>query len=233
MSDAGRVGVAVEALPVGDQGLLLEVADLAAVLALEEALRGALADTSGPWRRVTDVVPAARTVLLLTDEGTDLAALRTAALALADSVRVARGSAAGSGPETAQKSHEVEVPVHYDGPDLDDVAAHTGLSRSEVVAAHTGRPWRVAFGGFAPGFAYLVGGDPRLRVPRRDRPRPSVPAGSVGLAGEFSGVYPRSSPGGWQLVGTTSAVLFDVDRDPPALLGPGTTVRFVDADAPR
>ena len=122
--------------------------------------------------------------------------------------------------------------MHYDGPDLDDVAALTGLSRSEVVAAHTGRPWRVAFGGFAPGFAYLVGGDPRLRVPRRDRPRPSVPAGSVGLAGEFSGVYPRSSPGGWQLVGTTSAVLFDVDRDPPALLGPGTTVRFVDADAP-
>ena len=93
--------------------------------------------------------------------------------------------------------------MRYDGPDLDDVAALTGLSRAEVVAAHTGTPWRVAFGGFAPGFAYLVGGDPRLRVPRRDRPRPSVPAGSVGLAGEFSGVYPRSSPGGWQLLGTT------------------------------
>ena len=121
-------------------------------------------------------------MLLLTDDGTDLAALRAAALALADSVRVARGSAAGPGPETAQKSHEVEIPVHYDGPDLDDVAALTGLSRSEVVAAHTGRPWRVAFGGFAPGFAYLVGGDPRLRVPRRDRPAP-VGARRVGRAG--------------------------------------------------
>ena len=99
------------------------------------------------------------------------------------------------------------------------------------MAAHTGPPWRVAFGGFAPGFAYLIGGDPRLRVPRRDRPRPSVPAGAVGLAGEFSGVYPRSSPGGWQLIGTTEAVLWDVDRDPPALLRPGATVRFVDAGA--
>jgi KipI family sensor histidine kinase inhibitor len=225
--------VHVEVLPVGDQGLLLEVADLDTVLALEEAVRGVLADAAGPWRQVTDVVPAARTVLLLTEDGVDLGELRSAALALADSVRVAHGSAAGPGPETAQKSHEVEIAVHYDGPDLDDVAALTGLSRSEVVAAHTGRPWRVAFGGFAPGFAYLVGGDPRLRVPRRDRPRPSVPAGSVGLAGEFSGVYPRSSPGGWQLVGTTAAVLFDVDRSPPALLAPGTTVRFVDADAHR
>ena len=111
--------------------------------------------------------------------------------------------------------------VRYDGPDLDEVARLTGLTHAEVVAAHTGTPWRVAFGGFAPGFAYLVGGDPRLHVPRRDRPRPSVPAGSVGLAGEFSGVYPRSSPGGWQLLGTTDAVLWDADRDPPALLAPG------------
>jgi KipI family sensor histidine kinase inhibitor len=227
------VGIAVEVLPVGDEGLLLEVADLDAVLALEGALREALVTRSGPWRHVTDVVPAARTVLLLTGGGSDLAALRAAVLSLTDSVRVVRGSAVGSGSETAQKSHEVEIPVHYDGADLDDVAALTGLSRSEVVAAHTGRSWRVAFGGFAPGFAYLVGGDARLRVPRRDRPRPAVPSGAVGLAGEFSGVYPRASPGGWQLVGTTDAVLWDVDRDPPALLGPGTTVRFIDVEAPR
>ena len=116
----------------------------------------------------------------------------------------------------------------YDGPDLHDVAARTGLTTAEVVAAHTALPWRVAFGGFAPGFAYLVGGDPRLVVPRRDHPRPTVPAGAVGLAGEFSGIYPRSSPGGWQLLGTTDVVLWDVDRDPPALLTPGTTVHFVD-----
>ncbi len=122
---------------------------------------------------------------------------------------------------------EIEILVTYHGEDLDDVAAHTGLTPDEVVAAHTGTPWTVAFGGFAPGFAYLVGGDERLVVPRRDTPRTTVPAGSVGLAGEFSGVYPRSSPGGWQLIGRTDAVMFDVDRDPPALLSPGATVRFV------
>jgi KipI family sensor histidine kinase inhibitor len=225
------VGVPVEVLPVGDEGLLLEVADLDAVLALDGALRAAVAAGGAPWREVTDVVPAARTVLLLTRDRTDLAALRAAVLALADSVRVERGSG-GPGPETAPTSHEVEIPVRYDGPDLDDVARLTGLTTTEVVEAHTGTSWRVAFGGFAPGFAYLVGGDPRLRVPRRDRPRPSVPAGAVGLAGEFSGVYPRSSPGGWQLLGSTEAVLWDVDRDPPALLGPGTTVRFVDTGPP-
>ena len=84
-----------------------------------------------------------------------------------------------------------------------------------MVAAHTGTPWRVGFGGFAPGFAYLTGGDPRLKVARRSEPRTSVPAGAVGLAGEFSGVYPRSSPGGWQLIGRTDAVLWDPDREPP------------------
>ena len=126
----------------------------------------------------------------------------------------------------AEDVEEIEIPVTYDGDDLADVAGHTGLSEDEIVAAHTGTPWTVAFGGFAPGFAYLVGGDERLVVPRRDSPRTSVPAGSVGLAGEFSGIYPRSSPGGWQLIGRTDAVMFDVDRDPPALLAPGMRVQF-------
>ena len=97
---------------------------------------------------------------------------------------------------------------------------------AQVVAAHTDTPWRVGFGGFAPGFAYLVGGDPRLNVPRRSEPRTKVPVGSVGLAGEFSGVYPRESPGGWQLIGHTDAVLWDVQRDNPALLTPGMWVQF-------
>jgi KipI family sensor histidine kinase inhibitor len=105
----------------------------------------------------------------------------------------------------------------------------TGLGVDEVVEAHTGTEWRVAFGGFAPGFAYLVGGDERLRVPRRDTPRTKVPAGAVGLAGEFSGVYPRASPGGWQLIGRTDLPMWDLDRDPPALLSAGATVRFVRA----
>ncbi|KRC64724.1 allophanate hydrolase [Aeromicrobium sp. Root236] len=122
---------------------------------------------------------------------------------------------------------EIEVPVVYDGADLDDVTRLTGLTEPEVVEAHTSTPWTVAFGGFAPGFSYLVGGDPRLQVPRRESPRNRVPAGSVGLAGEFSGVYPRESPGGWQLIGRTELAMWDTQREPPALLTAGTTVRFV------
>lgn len=118
------------------------------------------------------------------------------------------------------------IDVVYDGADLDDVARLTGLSAEQVVDAHTAAPLRVGFAGFAPGFAYLIGGDRRLHVPRRAEPRTRVPAGSVGLAGEFSGVYPRETPGGWQLIGHTDAVLWDVERDPPALLVPGTWVRF-------
>lgn len=121
----------------------------------------------------------------------------------------------------------VEVPVRYDGADLDTVARLTDLSREDVIDAHTQSEWVAAFGGFAPGFSYLVGGDPRLNVPRHDAPRTSVPAGSVGLAGHFSGIYPRTSPGGWQLIGRTDLALWDLDRDPPALLTPGTRVRFV------
>ncbi len=124
----------------------------------------------------------------------------------------------------------VEVPVVYDGADLGEVAALTGLTPAGVVAAHTGTPWRVAFTGFAPGFGYLEGGDPRLDVPRRAVPRVRVPAGAVGLAGRFSGVYPVESSGGWQLIGRTEAVLWDLDRDPPALLRPGISVRFVERE---
>ncbi len=132
----------------------------------------------------------------------------------ADSARVGGGS-------------EIEIPVVYDGADLDDVARLTSLTTAEIVEAHTGTPWTVAFGGFAPGFCYLVDGDPRLAVPRRDSPRPRVPAGAVGLAGEFSGVYPRESPGGWQLIGRTELTMWDTSREDPALLVTGMTVRFV------
>jgi len=129
-------------------------------------------------------------------------------------------------PPSAAKADEVVIAVAYDGSDLAEVAELTGLGKEQVVAAHTGTAWTVGFVGFAPGFAYLTGGDPRLRVPRRATPRSSVPAGSVGLAGDFSGIYPRSSPGGWQLIGHTDVDLFDVDRTPPALLQPGMQVRF-------
>ncbi|GAA4538931.1 allophanate hydrolase subunit 1 [Pseudonocardia xishanensis] len=196
-------------LPYGDSALLVETDD---VLPLAEACRSGLDG-------LLDVVPAARTVLLLAEPGTDLGGLRAAV----ETLEVAAVEAA----EVAA----VEIPVVYDGPDLADVAALTGLSEDEVVAAHTGTAWRVAFGGFAPGFAYLAGGDPRLSVSRRETSRTKVPAGSVGLAGEYSGVYPRSSPGGWQLLGRTDVVLFDLDRDPPALLQPGAEVRFVARDS--
>lgn len=208
---------------VGASAVLAEVPDLEAVAALDAALRPLVEAGAGPWGAVTDVVPAARTVLVVLRDGAPLAPVLAAVEEVA---RRERGPAAGGGHPAS--GVVVEVPVHYEGPDLEAVAAHTGLTPAEVVAAHTGMPWRVAFGGFAPGFAYLVGGDPRLVVPRRESPRARVPTGAVGLAGEFSGVYPRASPGGWQLVGTTDLVLWDVDRDPPALLRPGVVVRFVE-----
>jgi KipI family sensor histidine kinase inhibitor len=122
----------------------------------------------------------------------------------------------------------VELPVVFDGADLADVAELTRRSLADVVGALTTAELTVAFCGFAPGFGYLTGLPADLHVPRRTTPRTRVPAGSVGLAGPFAGVYPQASPGGWQLVGRTDAVLFDVDRDPPALLSPGTVVRFRD-----
>ena len=198
----------MKVVPFGDAALLVELDDLDAVLGLAAAVR------SAEFAGVLDVVPAARTVLVVLEPGTALDPLAQELTSLSPA---SLSALAGS---------SVEIDVDYDGPDLAEVARLTGLTEDEVVAAHTGTPWRVAFGGFAPGFAYLADGDPRLAVPRRDEPRTTVPAGAVGLAGEYSGVYPRPSPGGWQLIGRTDASLWDADRDPPALLAPGGTVRF-------
>lgn len=198
----------VRVLPYGDRALLVEVPDLDAVA----ALRAALERTPLPGQE--ELVPAARTVLVLLDRPpTPGDAAAVAALPL---------DPAGCGPAARQ----VELPVVFDGPDLAEVADLTGRPVAALVAALTTAELAVAFGGFAPGFAYLTGLPPELHVPRRATPRTRVPAGSVGLAGPFAGAYPRASPGGWQLVGRTDAVLFDVDRDPPALLAPGTLVRF-------
>lgn len=195
----------------GDRALLLECGSTDEVLAAGAAIRDA--DLAG----VLDIVPAARTVLVVLAEPAQQAAARQRLSALTIDPAVA-----GTPPDGA----DVVIDVIYDGADLAEVAQHTGLTVAAVVDAHVATPWRVGFGGFAPGFAYLVGGDPRLAVPRRAEPRTGVPAGSVGLAGEFSGVYPRDSPGGWQLIGRTEAVLWDIDRTPPALLRPGMWVRF-------
>ena len=207
-------------LPSGERAVLVEVDTLEEVLELHRRL---WVDDRPPG--LLDAVTGARTLLLVVDSGRALAGVRSTAQ---DALRHLSGAAAATSPDS--EDADVELAVHYDGPDLAEVADLTGLSPREVVAAHTGRVWRVGFSGFAPGFAYLVGGDPRLDVPRRGTPRPRVPAGAVGLAGEFSGIYPRSSPGGWQLIGHTDEVLWDLDREPPALLRPGLRVQFVDAD---
>ncbi len=212
MADAMVIGTITD---YGDQALLLQFDSTAEVLAWNDVLR----DAHLPG--VSDIVPASRTVLVKLDgprhQGAarqHLSKLRLAPEALAEA------TAPGDGRV------DVVIDVVYDGEDLDEVADLTGMTAREVVAAHTATPWRVGFAGFAPGFGYLVGGDDRLNVPRRSEPRTKVPVGAVGLAGEFSGVYPRESPGGWQLIGHTRAQLWDVDRDPPALLTPGLWVQF-------
>lgn len=207
-------------LDYGDRALLLEFDSSAQVLAWTDAVREA--DLPG----VVDIVPAARTVLVKL-AGTRYQAPTRQRLSRVELTE--RTVAESAAPEDG--SADVTLDVVYDGEDLDEVARLTGLTADQVVAAHTGKLWRVGFSGFAPGFAYLVGGDERLAVPRRSEPRTKVPVGSVGLAGEFSGVYPRESPGGWQLIGRTSAVLWDVDRADPALLVPGMWVQFRVADA--
>lgn len=204
-------------LPAGDRAVLLETGDLATTLAVAARLREA--DLDG----IEDFIPAAQTVLVRMAADVDLTEISRRVLAAAASTAVTA--------EDDDGGHPLIIPVRYDGPDLADVAAATGLTIPEVIQAHTGTPWRAAFVGFAPGFAYLAGGDRRLTVPRRAESRPSVPAGSVALAGEFSAVYPRQSPGGWQLIGTTRATLWDVDAQPPAAIQPGSWVRFVDIDS--
>jgi len=130
---------------------------------------------------------------------------------------------------TDMDSAEIEIPVHYggaDGPDLAALAKHTGFSIDEVVKRHTQAEYVVFFLGFQPGFAYLGGLDPALAMPRHAEPRLEVPAGSVGIGGAQTGIYPAASPGGWQLLGRTELKLFDPARNPPTLMQPGDRVRF-------
>jgi KipI family sensor histidine kinase inhibitor len=196
--------------PVGERALLVEVGELETVHRLHAALREL--DPPG----VVELVPGYRTLLVVADpekaQLLDELAARLPALELP--------------PAEAVAGEPVEIPVTYDGEDLEEVAGLTGLDADEVVRRHTEPEYTVAFLGFSPGFPYLVGLDPALEVPRRDTPRTSIPAGSVGLAGTQTGIYPTASPGGWQLIGRTDVTLFDPGRDPPALLGPGGRLRF-------
>ncbi|MGJ7439546.1 5-oxoprolinase subunit B family protein [Aquipuribacter sp. MA13-6] len=207
-------------LPSGSRGVLVELDDLPQVMDLHARLRHAALPG------VVDLVPAARTVLLVLDPRT------TTAAAVADGVRAVAGrgtvEAVVPAPEPSEVPELVEVPVVYDGQDLAEVGRLTGWGADGVVARHTGTTWTVAFGGFAPGFGYAVADSgPTWQVPRRHEPRPRVPTGSVAVADGWTGVYPTASPGGWQLLGRTTATVWDLDRDPPALLRPGVRVRFV------
>jgi KipI family sensor histidine kinase inhibitor len=195
---------------VGESALLVECADLDEVRATYAIVRGRL-DRLG----ATDVVPAARTVLL---DG--LADLEAARAVLAD---LDPGQVAEDRPEGAT----VEIPVTYDGPDLAEVARQWDVPEAEVVRIHAATEFVVAFCGFAPGFAYCTGLPDDLAVRRRPEPRSRVPAGAVALAGPFTSVYPTSSPGGWQLIGSTSTPVWLPDAERPALLEPGTRVRFL------
>lgn len=200
-------------LDYGDNALLLQFDRTADVLAWTAALNS----TAVPG--VVDVVPASHTILVKLAAPGCQAGVRRRLSALevdADSAR----------PGAPDGTADVVIEVIYDGPDLAEVADCTGLSVAQVINAHTATPWRVGFGGSTPGFAYLLGGDPRLQVPRRPELRAAVPSGSVALAGQFSGIYPRQWPGGWQLIGRTDAVLWDLDRATPALLTPGLSVHF-------
>ena len=198
-------------LPVTHNALLVELADLDQTLALLASLQ------RHPPHGVEELVPAARTILV------EYRASATRAETLVQDI------AARSLTQGAERSDTlIEIPVHYNGEDLAEVAQILGITPEEVVRRHTGSEFTVAFTGFAPGFAYLSGGDPVLNVPRRSTPRTRLPAGSVGLAGTFSGVYPQASPGGWQIIGTTPVAMWDITRAQPALLQPGYRVRFVD-----
>ena len=252
--------------PCGEAALLLDCADLAEAVALAERIERARIGA-------VDVVAGARTVLVTTRRPAELPQLRRSLDTLLagggpassrDPLPSGYGRPRHGGGGSAEGGADVggggdggeggggdggggsvlTLDVHYDGPDLADVAELAGVSTEALVRMHTSITWKAAFGGFAPGFFYLVdarelGADeldtdaepdpgPMPTVPRLDSPRPRVPAGSVAVADRFCAVYPGASPGGWRLLGTTDAPLWEVDRPQPALLAPGTLVRFRD-----
>lgn len=197
--------------PVSLDALLVELANLDETLALFDSLQ------QEPIVGVEEIIPAARTVLV---------SFRPASISR--EVLAARIASRNVHGKVREAGKLVEIPVHYNGEDLDDVARELDISVEEVIKRHTGSDYDVAFCGFAPGFAYLSGGAGFL-VPRRSTPRTRIPAGAVALAGGFSGVYPQASPGGWQIIGVTESKMWDLGRDEPALLQPGYRVRFRDA----
>jgi 5-oxoprolinase (ATP-hydrolysing) subunit B len=198
--------VGVRLIPYGMQALLAEYSSLSEVIAAAAAVR--TADFAG----VDEVVPGARTVLVQFsgDEPPGLREILTV-----------------EHEQVQPDGRLVEVPTRYDGPDLVEVAERTAMSVDALISLHSGCEFVAAFCGFTPGFAYLSGLPPVLQLPRRPSPRTLVPAGSLAMASEFTGVYPTASPGGWHLLGTVTVSMFDLSREPAALIAPGDRVRFV------
>ncbi len=197
--------MAVRLRPYGPTAWIVEGLDDAAAWADAVRIRG--------FEGVIDVVPAETSVVVRCASAADGAlgdALATVVV----------------GARTPEPPPNVVVDVVYDGADLPAVAAAAGLSIDAVIEAHERADYRVAFCGFSPGFGYLTGLDPRLHLPRLERPRTAVPAGSVAIAARYSAVYPSPSPGGWHLIGRTATRVWDAERHPPALLVPGSRVRF-------
>lgn len=193
----------------GERALLIELPDFAGV----QALLARIHDLPG----AIDIVPAAKTIMVNLD---------TAVLSLAGAIDEIQARAKEA-TEVTVRGKRVEIPVEYSGEDLAQVAELHGMSVAELIEWHTSQDFTAAFGGFAPGFCYLLPTEKTLVTPRLSSPRAKIPAGSVGLAGEFSGIYPGDSPGGWQLIGHTDAPLWDLSRPSPALITPGDSVRFV------
>jgi KipI family sensor histidine kinase inhibitor len=218
--------------PLGDSALLIRLGEHidAELNARAVALAAAVRASSLPG--VLDVAPAYASVCVRYDP----AAWSTIRLSAFDAIAARVGTFVDNAASTPIQapSPVLEIPVCYGGefgPDLGAVAQHAGLDKAAVIARHNAADYRVAMLGFAPGFPYLLGLDPALHTPRRASPRTRVPAGSVAIGGAQTGIYPRASPGGWQIIGRTPLRLFDPHRDPPAWLAAGARVRFRAIDA--
>lgn len=201
-------------LPVNLNSFLVELDSLDEVLALHQSL------LAKPIAAISELIPAARTLFIYFDRRMQSAKEIAMELRQRDLTR---------GETTA--GNLITIPVSYDGEDLDFVAQHLDITTDEVIRRHTQSRYQVAFTGFAPGFAYMVNGESQLHVPRRSSPRVKIPQGAVALAGEFSGIYPKDSPGGWQLIGHTNVAMWDLTRSVPALLQPGDEVQFISETA--
>jgi inhibitor of KinA len=211
-------------VPLGDSAILVELGT-----SIDAAVNARVVDLAARVRAsakpgLSDVVPAYASLAVHFDPAT---------VTLSETIEFVSRCVAAAGeswcPTEAPAGTVVEVPALYDdarGPDLHAVAEHAGCTIAEVIERHAAPAYRVYMLGFLPGFPYLGRVDPRIAVPRHASPRPRVPAGSIGIAGHQTGIYPRDSPGGWQIIGRTPLTLFDASRTSPALLSPGDTVRF-------